>query len=58
MSDLPATTAPATPTCCEVCGIPVPEEIREKTKEHTPRVLCVEHFSEWWTAKQEQRGSE
>uniref|UniRef100_UPI0031BA261C hypothetical protein n=1 Tax=Methanoculleus sp. UBA312 TaxID=1915499 RepID=UPI0031BA261C len=48
----------ATPTCCEVCGIPVPEEIREKTKEHTPRVLCIEHFSAWWTAKQGQRGSE
>ena len=45
----------ATPTCCEVCGIPVPEEIREKTKEHTPRVLCVEHFSEWWNAQKEVR---
>ena len=44
---------PATPTTCEVCGIPVPEEIREKTKEHTPRVLCVEHFSEWWNAQKE-----
>jgi phage recombination protein Bet len=43
----------ATPTCCEVCGIPVPEDIREKTKEHTPRVLCVEHFSEWWNAQKE-----
>ena len=43
---------PATPTTCEVCGIPVPEDIREKTKPHTDRVLCVEHFSEWWTAKQ------
>ena len=48
----------ATPTCCEVCGVPVPEEIREKTKPHTPRVLCIEHFSAWWTAKQGQRGSE
>ena len=46
---------PATPTACEVCGIPVPEEIREKTKEHTPRVLCVEHFSEWWNAQKEVR---
>ncbi len=43
----------ATPTCCEVCGIPVPEEIREKTKEHTPRVLCVEHFGEWWNTQKE-----
>jgi phage recombination protein Bet len=46
---------PATPTACEVCGIPVPEDIREKTKEHTPRVLCVEHFSEWWDAQKEVR---
>lgn len=44
---------PATPTACEVCGIPVPEEIREKTKEHTPRVLCIEHFSEWWNSRPE-----
>ena len=44
---------PATPTACEVCGIPVPEDIREKTKEHTPRVLCVEHFSEWWNTQKE-----
>ena len=42
----------ATPTCCEECGIPVPEEIREKTREHTPRTLCVECFSKWWNAKQ------
>jgi phage recombination protein Bet len=49
---------PATPTACEVCGIPVPEEIREKTRPHTDRVLCIEHFSEWWNAKQEQEGSE
>ena len=46
---------PATPTACEVCGIPVPEEIREKTKPHTDRVLCVEHFSEWWNAQKEVR---
>jgi len=44
---------PASPTACEVCGIPVPEDIREKTKEHTPRVLCVEHFSEWWNSRTE-----
>ena len=44
---------PATPTTCEVCGVPVPEDIREKTKEHTPRVLCIEHFSEWWNAQKE-----
>ena len=44
---------PATPTACEVCGIPVPEDIRAKTKPHTPRVLCVEHFSEWWNAQKE-----
>ena len=43
----------ATPTCCEVCGIPVPEEIREKTKPHTDQVLCIEHFSEWWNAQKE-----
>jgi phage recombination protein Bet len=43
----------ATPTCCEVCGIPVPEDIREKTWPHTDRVLCVEHFSEWWNAQKE-----
>ena len=45
----------ATPTCCEVCGIPVPEDIREKTKPHTDRVLCIEHFSEWWNAQKEVR---
>ena len=44
---------PATPTTCEVCGIPVPEDIREKTRPHTERVLCVEHFSEWWNAQKE-----
>jgi phage recombination protein Bet len=33
--------------------IPVPEEIREKTKPHTDRVLCIEHFSEWWNAQKE-----
>jgi phage recombination protein Bet len=43
----------ATPICCEVCGVPVPEEIREKTKPHTDRVLCVEHFGEWWNAQKE-----
>ncbi len=48
----------ATPTTCEVCGIPVPEEIREKTKPHTDRVLCIEHFGEWWNAKQEQEATE
>lgn len=46
---------PATPTCCEVCGIPVPEDIREKIKPHTDRVLCVEHFGEWWNAQKEVR---
>jgi len=44
---------PASPTACEVCGIPVPEDIREKTKPHTDRVLCIEHFSEWWNAQKE-----
>jgi len=44
----------ASPTTCEVCGVPVPEEIREKTKPHTDRVLCVEHFGEWWNAKQKE----
>ena len=44
---------PATPTCCEECGIPVPEEIREKTKPHTDRVLCIEHFGEWWNSRTE-----
>ena len=44
---------PARPTACEVCGIPVPEDIREKTKPHTDRVLCIEHFSEWWNAQKE-----
>ena len=44
---------PATPTACEVCGIPVPEDIREKTRPHTPRVLCVEHFGEWWNSRPE-----
>jgi phage recombination protein Bet len=43
----------ATPTACEICGIPVPEDIREKTKPHTDRVLCIEHFSEWWNAQKE-----
>jgi len=46
---------PATPTTCEVCGIPVPEDIREKIKPHTDRVLCIEHFSEWWNAQREVR---
>ena len=46
---------PATPTACEVCGIPVPEDIREKTRPHTERVLCIEHFSEWWNAQKEVR---
>ncbi len=44
---------PATPTACEVCGIPVSEEIREKTKPHTERVLCIEHFGEWWNMQKE-----
>ena len=44
---------PATPTACEGCGIPVPEDIREKTRPHTDRVLCIEHFSEWWNAQKE-----
>jgi phage recombination protein Bet len=44
---------PATPTTCEVCGIPVSEDIREKTKPHTDRVLCIEHFTEWWNAQKE-----
>jgi phage recombination protein Bet len=44
---------PATPTACEVCGVPVPEDIREKTRPHTDRVLCIEHFSEWWNAQKE-----
>ena len=45
----------ASPTTCEVCGIPVPEDIREKTKPHTDRVLCIEHFGEWWNAQKEVR---
>ena len=45
----------ASPTTCEVCGIPVSEDIREKTKPHTDRVLCIEHFSEWWNAQKEVR---
>ena len=44
---------PATPTTCEVCGIPVPAEIRDKTKPHTPRVLCVECFTKWWSERPE-----
>ena len=39
----------------EIWGIPVPEDIREKTKPHTDRVLCIEHFSEWWNAQKEVR---
>jgi hypothetical protein len=38
---------------CEVCGIPVSEDIREKTKPHTERVLCIEHFGEWWNTQKE-----
>ena len=53
MSDLPATVATASPTTCEGCGIPVPADIRDKTKPHTDRVLCIEHFSEWWNAQKE-----
>ncbi|MFA7122111.1 MAG: phage recombination protein Bet [Bacilli bacterium] len=44
VTEIPA----ATPTTCEVCGIPVPAEIRDKTRPHTPRVLCVECFTKWW----------
>ena len=44
---------PAAPTACGVCGVPVPEDIREKTRPHTDRVLCIEHFSEWWNAQKE-----
>jgi len=44
---------PATRRPVEVCGILVPEDIREKTKPYTDRVLCVEHFSEWWNAQKE-----
>jgi len=43
----------ATPTACEVCGVPVPEDIREKTKPHTDRVLCVECFGKWWNSRPE-----
>ena len=46
---------PATPTACEVCGIPVPEDIREKTRPHTDRVLCIECFGKWWN---EQKGAQ
>jgi hypothetical protein len=31
----------------------VPEDIREKTKPHTDRVLCVECFGKWWNAQKE-----
>jgi len=48
------TVPSAGPTCCEVCGIPVPEDIREKTKPHTEKVLCVNCFSHWWN---EQKGA-
>ena len=44
---------PAAPTACRVCGVPVPEDIQEKTKPYTDRVLCIEHFSEWWNAQKE-----
>jgi hypothetical protein len=33
----------------------VSEEIREKTKPHTERVLCIEHFSEWWNARRRRQ---
>jgi hypothetical protein len=49
MSDLPA----ATPTACEVCVIPVPADIREETKPHTEKILCVNCFSHWWNARPE-----
>ncbi len=38
----------ASPTTCEVCGIPVPADIRDKTRPHTPKVLCIECFGKWW----------
>ena len=41
----------ATPNTCEVCGVPVPPEIRDKTRPHTDKTLCVEHFTEWWNKK-------
>ena len=45
----------ATPTCCEVCGVPVPADIRDKTRPHTPKVLCIECFGKWWN---EQKGAQ
>jgi hypothetical protein len=48
------TVPAASPTCCEVCGVPVPEDIREKIKPHTEKVLCVNCFSHWWN---EQKGA-
>ncbi len=44
----------ATPTCCEECGVSVPDNIREKTLEHAKRVLCVNCFSTWWTERNRQ----
>jgi phage recombination protein Bet len=46
---------PATPTTCEVCGVPVPADIRDKTRPHTPKVLCIECFGKWWN---EQKGAQ
>ena len=43
----------ATPNTCEVCGVPVPPEIRDKTRPHTPRTLCVECFTKWWSERPE-----
>jgi phage recombination protein Bet len=45
------------PTCCAVCGCEVSEDIREKTRPYTDRVLCIEHFQAWW-AEQKKEGGE
>lgn len=45
------------PTCCAVCGCEVSEDIREKTRPYTDRVMCIEHFQAWWAEhKDERRG--
>ena len=54
MSDLPAATGGGIiPAQYNQQQIQLIRDIREKIRPHTERVLCVEHFSEWWDAQKE-----
>lgn len=50
---------PPTPNCCEKCGLPVPERIRDTSLENSGHVLCLDCFREWWAENgQKQEGAE